>query len=88
LEQPKIDLQEATTFHNGEENELEDVTKNTWLKTIWPTINHPLELRCIKIELETPMIWDLIENKVFWYHEIVMTSPHAKEKKWLTLEAN
>ncbi len=28
LEQPKINLEEATTFHNGEQNELEDVTKN------------------------------------------------------------
>jgi hypothetical protein len=28
LEQPKINLEEAATFHSGEQNELEDVTKN------------------------------------------------------------
>jgi hypothetical protein len=54
LEQPKIDLEEVMTFHNGEENELEDVTKNTKLKTIRPTINHPLELQCLTIKPKTP----------------------------------
>jgi hypothetical protein len=44
------------TFHNGEENEVEDVAQNTKLKIIRPTKNHPLELLRIKIKLETPPI--------------------------------
>ncbi len=28
LEQPKINLKVVTNFHSGEQNELEDVTKN------------------------------------------------------------
>jgi hypothetical protein len=66
-------------FSNGEQNELEDVTKNTELEIVQPTKNHPSELWHIKIELETSWepIWDLIENKKIWYHEIVVTSPHV-----------
>jgi hypothetical protein len=29
------------TFHSGEQNGLEDVTKNTKLEIIWPIENHP-----------------------------------------------
>jgi polyhydroxyalkanoate synthesis regulator phasin len=28
LEQPKINLEEAKTFHNGEQNKLENIIKN------------------------------------------------------------
>jgi hypothetical protein len=34
LEQPKNDPKEVASFHNGEQNELENVTKNIELKTI------------------------------------------------------
>jgi hypothetical protein len=65
VEQPKIDLEEATTFHCGEWNKVEDVTKNIELKIIWPTRNHPPELQCIKIELEIP--WELIWDPIDFY---------------------
>jgi hypothetical protein len=35
LEQPKIDILEVVTFHNREQNELEDYTKNTKSKISW-----------------------------------------------------
>lgn len=54
LEQPKNDPKEIVTFHNGEENELENVTKTTKLKTIRPTKNCPSRLWRIKIEPKTP----------------------------------
>jgi hypothetical protein len=38
------------TFHIGEQNELEDVTKNTEPKTIQPIGNYPPELQRIKIK--------------------------------------
>jgi hypothetical protein len=34
LEQQKINVEEAVTFHCGEQNELEDVTENTKPKII------------------------------------------------------
>jgi hypothetical protein len=34
LEKPKIDIKEVETFHNGEQNNLEDIAKNAKLKTI------------------------------------------------------
>jgi hypothetical protein len=45
--------------------------------------NHPLELRPIKTELETSWesIWDPTKNKVFWYHDTMVTSPHAKKSE-------
>ncbi len=54
LEQPKNNLEEVVTFQNGEQNKLEDITKNIKLKIVLPTKNHPPKLRCIKIELEIP----------------------------------
>jgi len=48
LKQWKIDSKEATTFHSGEQNELENITKNIKPKTIQPTKNHPPKLRHIK----------------------------------------
>jgi hypothetical protein len=62
---------------------LEDIAKNAKLKTIWPNKNHPLKLWRIKIELKTSweLIWDPTENQTFWYHEIVMTSPHTRKSK-------
>jgi len=70
LKQPKIDIKEVATFHSGEHNELEDITKNSKPKTVWSIENHPLELQRIKTEPKTwrESIWDLIENKTFWYH--------------------
>jgi hypothetical protein len=64
LEQPENDPEESMTFHSGEQNELEDVTKNTKSKIVQPTRNHPLELWRIKIEAEIPWepIWDLIKK--------------------------
>jgi hypothetical protein len=61
LEKPMIDKKEARTFHNGEQNKLEDITKNTKLETVRPTKNHLSKLWCIKIKLETSLelIWDL-----------------------------
>jgi hypothetical protein len=55
------------TFHNGEQNELEDVTKNIESKIIRPTENHPLGLRCIKTKPKTPQesLWDPIKKKKF-----------------------
>ncbi len=76
------------TFHNGKQIKLRDVIKNTKPKSVQPTRNHLLELRHIKIELEIP-IWDPMENKAFWYHEIVVISPHTKKneidqfQKWI-----
>jgi len=37
---------------------LEDVTKNTKPKTIWPAKNYPLELQHIKTKPKIP--WELI----------------------------
>ncbi len=83
MEHPKIDLEKAAIFHNGEQNELEDILKNIEPKTVWPPWNHPPKLKCIKTKLETPWepIWDPIENKTFWYHKTVVTSPHAKKSE-------
>jgi hypothetical protein len=44
LKQAQIDPKEAMTFHNGEQNKLENVTKNIKMATIQPFGNHPLEL--------------------------------------------
>ncbi len=41
LEQSRIDPKEAMTFHIGEQNKLEDVTKNTQSKIVRPTRNCP-----------------------------------------------
>jgi hypothetical protein len=62
---------------------MEDVTKNIEPKIVKPIKNHRPKLWHIKIELETSCepIWDPIENQVFWYHETIVTSPHAKESK-------
>jgi len=48
LEQSKNDPHDVVTFHSGEKNELEDVTKNTKPKTIRPTKSHPPELQHIE----------------------------------------
>jgi len=55
------------TFHIGEQNELEDVTKNTEPKTIQPIRNYPPELQRIKIKLKIPRepIWDPIGKTLF-----------------------
>jgi hypothetical protein len=55
------------TFHIGEQNKLEDVTKNTEPKTIQPTRNYPPKLQRIKIKSKTPQepIWDPIEKTLF-----------------------
>ncbi len=53
LELLKIDMEEATTFHNGEQNKLEDVMKNIELKDKQPIKNHSPELWHIKIEPKT-----------------------------------
>ncbi len=78
-------MEEATTFHNGEQNELKNVIKNIEPKDKQPITNHPPKLWHIKIELETSreLIWDYIENQnqAFWYHEIVVSSPHIRENK-------
>jgi hypothetical protein len=80
LEQSKIDPKEAMTFHNGEQNKLEDITKNIEPEIKQPTTNHPPELQCMKTKPKTPHepIWNPMENITFWYHETVVTSPHAK----------
>ncbi len=67
LEQSKIDPKEAMTFHNGEQNKLEDTTKNIEPKTIRPIENHPPELRHIKTKPKTPHepIWNPMENITF-----------------------
>lgn len=44
LKQRKIDSKEAKTFHIGEQNELENITKNIEPKTIQPTENHGSKL--------------------------------------------
>ncbi len=51
---PKNNPKEVVTFHIGEQNKLEDITKNIEPKIIQPIGNHPLELRCIKTKLKTP----------------------------------
>ncbi len=55
------------TFHNGEENELNDVMKHTKPKTIQPTGNHPPKLQHIKTKPKTPCesMWDLTKKKLF-----------------------
>jgi hypothetical protein len=77
------------TFHNEEQNELEDITENIKLKIAWPTRNHPSELWCMKTEPKTPQkpMWDPTKYKI-WYHEIFATSPHAIEQNWSILEVN
>jgi hypothetical protein len=82
LEQPKNDLEEVVTFHNGEQKQLEDIIENIEPETVQRIKNHPLELQRMKIELKTPqeLMWDLIE-KTFWYHETIATSPHARESE-------
>jgi len=69
------------TFHNEEQNELEDITENIKLKIAWPIGNHPSELWCMKIKPKTPRkpMWDPTKN-IIWYHEIFATSPHAIEQ--------
>jgi hypothetical protein len=83
LEQSKNVPQEVVTFHSGEQNELEDVTKYTKSKIIQPTRNHPAKLRHIKTEPKTPWesMWDLIGKKTIWYHEIIAISPHVRKSK-------
>lgn len=53
LELLKINMEEAMTFHNGEQNELEYVIKNIEPRDKQPIKNHPPKLWHIKIELET-----------------------------------
>jgi hypothetical protein len=48
LKQPKNDPKEVVTFHNGEQNKLEDVIGNSESKIVQPTKNHLLELHRIK----------------------------------------
>jgi hypothetical protein len=70
LNQPNNNLKEVVTFHSGEQNDLEDVTKNTELETIQPIRNHPLKLRHIKTKQKAPQesMWDPTEKKKpFWY---------------------
>ncbi len=66
---------------------MEDVTKNTEPKIVRPIGNHRSELWHINNELKTSWepIWDPPKNQVFWYHETIVTSPHAKKNKidWL-----
>ncbi len=63
-------------------NKLEDVIENNKPKIIWPTENHPPKLQCIKTELETPWepIWDPTKKRN-WYHETIVTSPHANKSE-------
>jgi hypothetical protein len=60
-------MEEAMTFHSWEQNELEDVIKNTKLEVGWPNENHPPILWHMKIKLKTlwELIWDLAKNQVF-----------------------
>ncbi len=62
---------------------MEDVTKNIEPKIVLPTKNHPPRLQCVKTELKTSweFIWDHHEIIIFWYHETMVTSPHARESK-------
>jgi len=55
------------TFHNGEQNELNDVIKHTKLKIIRPTRNHPPKLWHIKTKPKLPCksMWDLTKKKLF-----------------------
>jgi hypothetical protein len=48
------------TFHNGEQNELEDIIENIKPKIAQPIRNHPLELQCMKTKPKTPRkpMWD------------------------------
>jgi hypothetical protein len=71
------------TFHSGEQNKLENITKNIEREIVWPIENHPPELWHIKTKSETPqeLMWDPTEKKTFWYHETVVISPHAKKSK-------
>jgi hypothetical protein len=71
------------TFHSGEKNKLKDIIENIELKMIRPIGNHPLKLRHIKTKPKTSrdLIWDPIENKTFWYHETLVTSPHTRESE-------
>jgi hypothetical protein len=52
LDQPKIDLEEAKTFHVGEQNKLKDITESIELRIVRPMENHPPKLRHIKTKLE------------------------------------
>ncbi len=78
-----MDLEEVETFHSGEQNKLEDIIENIEPKIVQPMENHPLELQHIKTKLETSreLIWDPTKNKTFQYHDIVVTTPHAKESE-------
>jgi len=38
------------TFHSGEQNELENITKNIEQEIVWPIENHPPKLWHIKTE--------------------------------------
>ncbi len=66
LEMLKINMEEATTFHNVEQNELEDVIKNIEPKDKQPIGNHPPKLWHIKIELEISQesIQDYTKNQI------------------------
>ncbi len=59
LELPKINIEEATTFHNGEQNKLEDITKNTKLEIGRPIKNHPSEIITIEPKTSWEVMWDL-----------------------------
>ncbi len=79
-------MEEAMTFHNWKQNELEYVIKNIEPRDKQPIRNNPPELWHIKIELETSreLIWDYIENQnqAFWDHEIIVPSPHIRENDY------
>ncbi len=80
----------VVTFHNAEQNELEDVLENIKPKTIWPPRNHPLKLKCVKTKLETPweLIWDPIEIMLFGTMKPLWQVHMPKKWNWLTLKAN
>jgi hypothetical protein len=39
-----------------------------------------------KLEILQEHIWNLIEKKSFWYHEIVLCNAHARENEIVQLE--
>jgi hypothetical protein len=48
------------TFHSEEQNELEDVTKNTKLDSIWPIKNHPrIATHQDRTKNSMELMWDL-----------------------------
>jgi hypothetical protein len=70
------------TFHNGEQNELDDVTKNTKLETIWPIKNHPLELWHSKTKLKARQesMWDPTIKKI-GTKKLLQQNSHTKESE-------